>query len=239
MVLFLGMQIGRRKTYFYGIIFFLTISLFAGIMWVDYLDERELAAAPGQPETAPDGTVTIVIKVWGRVLEVHNNGVLYKKYRIAVGRRSTPTPVGEWNVVSKAYNPGTVFGTRWLGLNVPWGIYGIHGTDNPWSVGYYASQGCIRMRNKDIEQLFEWVPVGTPVKIDGPKAKLDRVLKYQTAGQDVVILQLKLKELGFFKSRADGMFGSATEQAVKDFQQAKGLKPTGVVDAATMGKLGI
>jgi len=66
-----------------------------------------------------------------RILEVYNDGQLYKKYRVAVGKSETPTPVGEWKVVWKDYNWGSGFGTRWMGLNVPWGIYGIHGTNNP------------------------------------------------------------------------------------------------------------
>jgi len=58
-----------------------------------------------------------------------------------------------------------------MGLNVPWGIYGIHGTNKPWTIGQFASHGCIRMRNKDVEELFEWIPVGTNVLIEGRKMK--------------------------------------------------------------------
>ena len=47
-------------------------------------------------------------------------------------------------------NWGGGFGTRWLGLNVPWGIYGIHGTNQPWSIGTQASAGCIRMFNRHV-----------------------------------------------------------------------------------------
>jgi N-acetyl-anhydromuramyl-L-alanine amidase AmpD len=141
--------------------------------------------------------------------------------------------------MSKAYNPGGPFGTRWMGLNVPWGIYGIHGTNAPWSIGGYASKGCIRMRNKDAEELFEWVPVGTPVKIEGPRAKIERSLKFQTAGPDVVLLQQKLRQLGYYEGRADGMFGRDTEVALKRFQHDKGLKPTGATDRKTLDLLGM
>ena len=50
-------------------------------------------------------------------------------------------------------------------LNVPWGIYGIHGTDKPWSIGQAVSHGCVRMYNQDAEELYGKVPVGTPVRI--------------------------------------------------------------------------
>lgn len=123
--------------------------------------------------------------------------------------------------------------------NVPWGVYGIHGTNKPWSIGQFASHGCIRMRNKDVEELFEWIPIGTPVKIEGRKIKVQRVLKYQMTGADVVLVQMKLKELGYLNSRADGIYGNVTAEAVKAFQADQGLEATGVVDKMLVEKLGI
>ncbi len=112
----------RRTQIFYSVAIFLLMSIICGIVGLEYMDERELAAIEQQPTTPPLGTMSIVIKVSQRVLELHNDGQLYKKYRIAVGKSETPTPIGEWNVVWKDYNWGTGFGTRWMGLNVPWGI---------------------------------------------------------------------------------------------------------------------
>lgn len=134
---------------------------------------------------------------------------------------------------------GTGFGTRWMGLNVPWGIYGIHGTNKPWSIGRFASHGCIRMRNKDVEELFEWTPIGTEVKIEGRDVKVARKLKFQMSGADVVKVQLRLKELGFFKARADGLFGKMTEEAVKAFQKANGMVETGYIDNEELKMLNI
>ena len=54
-----------------------------------------------------------------------------KKYPIAGGKPTTPSPYGTWKVMSKSANGGSGFGTRWMGLNVPWGQYGIHGTNKP------------------------------------------------------------------------------------------------------------
>ena len=59
--------------------------------------------------------------------------------------------------------PTTRSGTRWMGLNVP-GV-GIHGTDEPTSIGYSASHGCIRMQVPDAEWLFDHVEIGTTVYI--------------------------------------------------------------------------
>jgi lipoprotein-anchoring transpeptidase ErfK/SrfK len=55
-----------------------------------------------------------------------------------------------------------VLGTRRLELGDG---YGIHGTDHPESIGKAASHGCVRLRNEDIEKLYDMVPVGTPVFI--------------------------------------------------------------------------
>lgn len=229
----------RRSRILFSIALFVLMGLFLGLIGFEYMDERELAALDNQPTTKPPGSVNIVINVSKRNLEVYNDGQLYKTYRIAVGKSQTPTPVGEWNVVWKDYDWGTGFGTRWMGLNVPWGIYGIHGTNKPWSIGQFASHGCIRMRNKDVEELFEWIPIGTPVKIEGRKIKVQRVLKYQMTGADVVLVQMKLKELGYLNSRADGIYGNVTAEAVKAFQIDQGLEVTGVVDKMLVEKLGI
>lgn len=231
-------SVSRRNLYF-GVAGLLVLSVVAGIAGIDYMDELELASLPDQPATAPPGSVSILIKVNERILEVHNNGEPFKKYRIAVGKSETPTPIGEWNVVWKDYDWGTGFGTRWMGLNVPWGIYGIHGTNKPWSIGRFASHGCIRMRNKDAEELFDWVAIGTEVKIVGRKIVVQRKLKYQVSGPDVVIVQLKLKELGYLGGRADGIFGKDTETAVQAYQAAQGLPTTGVVDKQLSQMLGV
>ncbi|MCF7855029.1 MAG: L,D-transpeptidase family protein [Candidatus Pacebacteria bacterium] len=109
---------------------------------------------------------------------------LFKHYACAIGRQGR-TPVGTFKVSSKIYEPDwtppgkvipygseeNVLGTRWLGI-VPTEDtdstlkgYGIHGTWEPESIGTQASQGCIRMRNEEVEELYDIVPRGTPVII--------------------------------------------------------------------------
>ena len=229
----------RRSQVFYSVAILLIMSIICGIVGFEYIDERELAAIENQPTTPPTGTMSIVIKVSQRILELHSDGQLYKQYRIAVGKSDTPTPIGEWNIVWKDYDWGTGFGTRWMGLNVPWGIYGIHGTNKPWSIGQFASHGCIRMHNKDVEELFEWITVGTNVRIEGRKMKVGRILKYQMSGPDVALLQMKLKEIGYLNSRSDGVFGSATKQAIETYQAEHNLEITGVVNKSLAELLGI
>ena len=89
-----------------------------------------------------------------------------------------------------------------MGLNVPWGKFGIHGTLDPYSVGWASSHGCIRMNNKDVAELYSIVPVGTKVVIiNGSYGDFGtgfRDLKSGMYGSDVMQIQKKLKELGYF-----------------------------------------
>lgn len=215
----------------------LLLSLVSGLVSIEFWDERQLAAIPGQPSAAPKGPISIVVKIPERILELHSAGELYKRYRIAVGKSETPTPVGDWSILWKSYRKGDIFGTRYFGLSVPWGGYGIHGTNQPWSIGRSVSQGCIRMRNRDIEELYEWVPVGTPVRIEDRPSRISRPLSYEKSGTDVVRLQRKLRDSGYFEGRADGFFDKETELAVKRFQHDKGLEPTGIADRKTLEAL--
>ena len=217
----------------------LVISLFLGIAGYGYWDKYDLAAIPNQTSQAPSGTMVIVIKIPARILELYEDGKLYKQYSIAVGKSDTPTRIGDWRVIWKSHRSGDILGTRFIGIDVPWGGYGIHGTNRPWSIGHFISQGCIRLRNKDIEELFEWVPVGTSVRIEGDVFPIQRVLKFETLGADVVQLQRKLKSLGYLEGRADGFFNKDTVEALKRFQFGNGIKDTGIADRKTRDLLGL
>lgn len=104
-------------------------------------------------------------------------------FPIAVGTAAYPTPTGNFRIVSKQVNPtwfppdspwaaglGPVppgvdnpLGTRWMGTSAP-GI-GLHGTPAAYSIGTRASHGCIRMRIRDAERLYDMIEIGTPVII--------------------------------------------------------------------------
>jgi len=88
-------------------------------------------------------------------------------YPVAIGKPSTPTPTGYYHITRKIINPGGNLGTRWMELSIPSsdGPYGIHGTNQPWSIGKAVSNGCIRMYNHHVEEVFDQVRVGTPVMI--------------------------------------------------------------------------
>jgi len=110
-------------------------------------------------------TYKIVVNTSARTLTLYKDGKWFKSFPVAVGKPSTPTPKGTFRIKNKADNPGGPFGARWLGLSTTSGSYGIHGTNNPSSIGKAVSNGCIRMYNDDVIFLYNTVPVGTVVQI--------------------------------------------------------------------------
>lgn len=111
-------------------------------------------------------------------LTLYDNDQAVKTFPVATGKTPSLTPEGTFTIVSKLVNPyyakknipggspANPLGPRWLGLSCGGGgEYGIHGNNNPSSIGKYVSAGCIRLRNEDVIWLFDRVPLGTPVKI--------------------------------------------------------------------------
>ncbi|MDR7074913.1 L,D-transpeptidase [Fictibacillus barbaricus] len=96
-------------------------------------------------------------------LALMKDGTVIKRYPIGVGKMLTPTPTGMYTIVNKAPNPGGPYGVMWMGLSEP--HYGIHGTNNPASIGKVVSKGCIRMYNNHVLELSRLVPIGTKVYI--------------------------------------------------------------------------
>lgn len=122
----------------------------------------------------------IVINKKFNQLAYYQNGVLNSIFPVGTGRTPDLTPEGEFKVVAKFVNPyytrenipggspENPLGVRWLGLsvgNTGGAIYGIHGNNNPSSIGNYVSAGCIRMYNEDVIWLYDQVPMGTTVRI--------------------------------------------------------------------------
>jgi hypothetical protein len=194
---------------------------------------------PGNAHAQPTAVPTkIVINVATRQLYLYRNHKLFQTYPVAVGKPTTPSPRGEFFVTQKAIW-GDGFGTRWMRISVPWGIYGIHGTNKPWSVGTVASHGCFRMLNRDVEQVYALVAVGTPVIIQGPTpyAAIRRTLTPGAIGQDVVELQRLLRVAKIYDGPLSGIYTTQVAEAVKAFQTLVGLPPTDNLNTATLDKL--
>jgi L,D-transpeptidase ErfK/SrfK len=125
---------------------------------------------------AESATRRLIVSIPDRKIVLMEVGQVVKVYPIAVGKKSTPSPHGNFRIVSRVVKPtwyqpgklvgpgpGNPLGTRWMGLGYKG--YGIHGTNLPNSIGKAASHGCIRMRNQDVEELFELVRVGDSVEL--------------------------------------------------------------------------
>jgi lipoprotein-anchoring transpeptidase ErfK/SrfK len=110
-------------------------------------------------------TYSITIRTREHKLILYDGPTIIHTYTVAIGKDSTPTPKGTFKIINIAINPGGPFGIRWLGLDAPNGDYGIHGTNNPSSIGTNISNGCIRMYNKDVLDLSNYAKIGTIVHI--------------------------------------------------------------------------
>jgi len=123
----------------------------------------------------------ILIDISDCKLSLKSGEKLVKIYQVCVGKKETPTPKGSYRITDKAIDPvwfsgastgnkGVIpggdprneLGTRWIGFKP---AYGIHGTIFPESIGKPESHGCVRMQIKDVEELYDIVGKGTPVKI--------------------------------------------------------------------------
>jgi lipoprotein-anchoring transpeptidase ErfK/SrfK len=127
-------------------------------------------------DEAKDST-RIVISRNQKKLLVFTGNKLLAEFPIAVGKKDSPTPLGEFQIINKIpyptwYPKGSTpvqagkdnpLGTHWMGLSAKG--YGIHGTNVPNSIGKSVSHGCIRMKHNDLVKVFQMVSVGTSVSI--------------------------------------------------------------------------
>src|SRR5580698_777185 len=138
------------------------------------------AVAKGQIQVAAAHERVVVVSLEDRKLALVENGKVKKVYSVAVGKPSTPSPTGTFTIERRVTNPTyhhggkTVLpgphnpvGTRWMGLSIPG--YGIHGTNEPNSIGKAASHGCIRMARADLEEFYMLVGVGDTVELVGQR----------------------------------------------------------------------
>ncbi|WP_169083643.1 L,D-transpeptidase [Paenibacillus sp. PL91] len=105
----------------------------------------------------------IIVDLSDRQLHLLDSNIVTRSFPVGIGRMVTQTPIGEFTIINKQANPGGPFGAFWMGLSKP--HYGIHGTNDPSSIGHLVSQGCIRMYNEDVLALSKLVPINTRVTI--------------------------------------------------------------------------
>ncbi|MTI68800.1 MAG: L,D-transpeptidase [Firmicutes bacterium] len=117
----------------------------------------------------------ILVNIPFRKLSLIKDEKVVKEYPVAVGKAVSQTPLGEYRLINKVIDPyyrkkdipgGSILnplGSRWLGFKEH---YGIHGNSNPNSIGTYASSGCIRMFERDVQELYKTVNLNTPVVVE-------------------------------------------------------------------------
>ena len=180
-----------------------------------------------------DSQYEILIDLDQKLLTLSERGQIINTWPVGVGKPETPSPVGVWRIIQKTQDPGGPFGTRWMKLSVPWGGYGIHGTNQPDSIGGAVSHGCIRMQNTDVEELYDIVPLGTRVTVVG-LVNTGRLLYLGVEpGSDVASVQQILNRLGYYAGPIDGSYTTEVRDAVIAFQQDFGLTTDGVVGKET------
>ena len=183
----------------------------------------------------------ILVDVEEPRMYILKDGICMAEYTCSGGKPSTPSPIGTWTIISKD-TWGEGFGGRWMGFNVPWGNFGIHGTTEMYSVGWNSSHGCIRMNNDEVAEIYKYIPIGTKVTIVdgvyGAFGKGFRNLKSGMYGTDVMKIQKRLKELGFFTSNPNGKFGAETEKAVHAYCRANNLYIRKTIDIELQKHMG-
>ncbi len=121
----------------------------------------------------------LVIDLSDRQVRVYRGNLRKATYEVAIGKAGWETPVGEFRVIDKQVDPhwkhpitqadippgpGNPLGTRWIAFWTDGQHYiGFHGTQQTDLIGQAVSHGCVRMRNEDIEALYDQVVLGTPV----------------------------------------------------------------------------
>ena len=156
-----------------------------GSIWLLLLTLAIVSRETANPQVSNPNVATrphrqILVSIPDRKLAVIEQGKLIRSFPVSVGASISPSPTGEFTIVHRLanptyYHPGVVIppgsdnpiGPRWIGLSQHG--YGIHGTNQPESIGHAASHGCIRLRNRDIKQLFDMVRVGDVVQIRGER----------------------------------------------------------------------
>jgi len=146
-----------------------------------------MAAAEAMAQEKGRPARRIVISIPDRKLAVLEADRVVRVFGTAVGAPNSPSPSGTFQIVNHipdptwytkgkvvAPGPANPLGTRWMGLSLKG--YGIHGTNSPKSIGRNVSHGCIRMKNGDVEALFEMVAVGDVVELHAERtAELDGI----------------------------------------------------------------
>ncbi len=133
------------------------------------------------PEAQAPLPTHLVLSLRERQVFVKSGDEVLAAFSVAVGKPGTPTPTGEFEIFEMIENPiwqspwtgevhspgpDSALGLRWIGFaSLDNGVIGFHGTPTVSSIGRAASNGCVRLRNDDVVELFRHVQVGMRVVV--------------------------------------------------------------------------
>ncbi len=136
---------------------------------------------PGKPPENKIIATHLVLNLQERKVYAYQHSKALKSFPVAIGKKGWETPKGSFKVIQLVKNPvwqnpwngkisppgpNSPLGERWIGFWSDGKNYiGFHGTPGEHVIGQAVSHGCVRMRNKDIKELFDLVPMGIPVTV--------------------------------------------------------------------------
>ena len=130
-----------------------------------------------------------------------------------------------------------------MGLNVPWGGYGLHGTNSPSSIGRSSSNGCVRTHNSHVQELYSYIPVGTVVIIEGgpygPFGNTFRIIKPGDFGSDLYEVYRLMKIQGYFPGIIDGLYKQDMTPHILKFKEEHNLQMNSDIDYEFYKALGV
>lgn len=132
----------------------------------------------GQNLLILQGKWSVVVDLSDKTCDLQLNDKFFKRYKAGVGRPDSPTPEGTFKIVEKLKNPAwfpagggkiesgdpeNELGSRWLGWSKD--SFGLHGTNDPKSIGKESSSGCVRLTNQDVEDIYEFLPYQATITV--------------------------------------------------------------------------
>ncbi len=163
---------------------------------------------------------TIYIDVPASKMYVFKDNQILKDYKVLSDGSSFSVPSGIWRIISKTGLKHDSENT-WMGLNVPWGSFGICGINT-------HGQGSFKISNNELLELSSFIKFGTKVEVYGgplgPFGRKLRIIMPGDRGSDVLEVQKLLMNRAYYEGKLDGTYGSEMEAAVLSFQRDNKLK---------------
>lgn len=147
-------------------------------------------------ENPLEGDPYVIVQLTSHEMAFINEGEVKQIFDVAIGNEGKETPEGEFTTIVKARNPyyrktdirggdqKNPLGSRWIGFDAEdtdGRVYGLHGTNKPSSIGKSITNGCVRLRNSDVEVLFEEIPLGTKIFVTSIEESFEELAKKQGA----------------------------------------------------------